>query len=343
MWRLRSTIESEVIVEPGEISTPNVVLNIFKVNTTGMPVGDDISQTATYCDITLRYEVLDISEAFAILYDQLNTLLDRVSVVSYGGAMIRKILSVAPASIKLDEEFEMAIPQHSANRTTNSIKLEWLKLGAGVDKIYLRLERLMRLGLNSISEEEKFISYYSLIEEIAKYDSTDYVINTCVKCNNQVNTGRKATNNFIKLLLQQHGVEDKLVKIAPEFRNKIAHGGATKNKEFYATVASLNSHLEEVCLLELEARLGITIVNRLKSHFVDIPIVTHKCVCNKDGSFSVVQSNLIIPARFVILPHKTESVFTGTSAMFGMPLDKNQQPIIDPFAWPDVSGGSLHL
>jgi hypothetical protein len=70
---------------------------------------------------------------------------------------------------------------------------------------------------------------------------------------------------------------------------------------------------------------------------VDIPIVTHKCICNKDGSFGLVKSSQNIPARFVKLPQKSESVFTGTSAEIGLPPDKNQRPIIDPFAWPDVS------
>lgn len=337
MWRLRTIIESDVLIEPGAISTPNVLVNIFKVDKANTTVGDDVPQTVRYCDITLRYEVPDISEAFAILYDQLHRLLDRISVVSYGGTMMHKILSVAPASIKPNEEFELAFPQLSANRKTKSIRMEWLKLGAGIDQTYQRLERLMRLGLSAISEEEKFISYYSLIEEIARNDSTEYIVTTCDSCKCQVNTGRKATNNFIKSLLQKYGVEDKLAKKAPEIRNKIAHGGAAKNKEFYATVASLNSHLEEVCLLELEVRLGISIVNRINVHVVDIPVTTHRCICNKDGTFGVISSSQKIPARFVKLHHEADSVFMDTGAEIGLPLDNHQRPIIDPFAWPEVA------
>ena len=334
---MRSIIESEVEIEPGKISTQGIEFNIYEITGENMHDGEGIPNTVRYCDVVLSGEVKDIFEAFAILYDKLNTLLDRISVVSYGKSFMRDILSVVPASIKPNETFEIAIPQFIIDRKTKNIPMSCLGLSSEVDKNSQRLERLMRLGLNSTSEEEKYINYYSLLEEIARSDSDDYIINICANCNHKVNTGRKATNNFIKSVLKNHSVDTKLANKVFEIRNKIAHGGAIKDKEFYSIISLLNSHLEEICLLELERRLGITIINRLNVHVVDIPVITHTCICNEDGTFGLIDSKQRIPARFVKLPHELNSIYQNTSAAIGLPLDKEKKtPIINPFSWPEV-------
>ncbi len=170
-----------------------------------------------------------------------------------------------------------------------------------------------------------------MLEEIARDESSEFIVSTCTHCKHEVNTGRKATNKFIKDLLRKYDIDKMLIKKAPNIRNKIAHGGAEKDKSFYSDVAKINSHLEEVCLLELEARLNVDIINRLNAHIVDIPMVKHVCVCNSEGSFDLIHSAQTIPARFVKLRHSSESAFKDQRALIGMPLDKKGRPIINPF------------
>ena len=222
-------------------------------------------------------------------------------------------------------------------RKTKRVSLDSLNLDEKNDDKLLQLQRLLRLGLNSISEEEKYINFYSLLEEIARSESTEYIENICPSCQHKVNTGRKKTNNYINNILKLHGIESKLISNAPEFRNKIAHGGATKNKEFYSTLSLLNSHFEEVCMLEVEKRLNITVNNRLSVHIIDVPVVTHKCICNINGTFDLVESSQRIPARFVKLKHDDDKIYKDTSALVGFPLDSEQRPFIDPFSWPEVT------
>jgi len=189
--------------------------------------------------------------------------------------------------------------------------------------------------LNAVSGEEKFISFFSLLEEIARKESEEYIIQRCDCCKNEINTGRKATNNYILNMLGDHNLDQELIKQVAQTRNKIAHGSGTKNKQFYATLAGLNSHFEEICLLELEARLNLNVLNRSNVHIIDQAIIKHTCVCNNNG-FDLVNSQQTLPLRFVNLKPNPNVSTEGQSVSAGFPLDEAQRPIIDPFSWPDI-------
>jgi hypothetical protein len=336
MWRLRTVIKSEVVIEIGDFTTSHVRFNVFAINKENTLNGEAIPPNMRYCDVLLFDNMTDILDAFAFLYNEINGFLDRVSLASYGWASIHDILSIAPDKVKPNEEFEIAFPQFSINRKTINLNLSNLKSKVELNFSQQRWARLLRLGLNASSEEEKFICYYSLLEEIAREESSEFIVNTCKNCNTQVNTGRKATNNFIKNLMKKHDMEFDLVDKAPEIRNKIAHGGADKNKAYFSYVAKINSHMEEICLIELESRLKIDVINRLHAHIIDIPMVKHHCICNMENSFDLIQSTQTLPARFVKLKHSSESMFQNQTAQVGMPLDKNGMPIINPFSWPEI-------
>jgi len=336
MWRLRVTIESEVIIDIGNFKDPHVIFRIFEINDKNTKDGNLAPPNLRYCDILLQDDVGDIFEAYAFLYDKLNSFLDRLSLVSYGKSAIHSVLSIAPKSVSPNEEFEIAFPQYKTDRKTISINLSDLKYDNEITPEQQRWERLLRLGLNANSEEEKCISYYSLLEEIARNESSEFIVNTCKNCQHEVKTGRKATNNFIMALMKKYCIDKELIKKAPGIRNKIAHGGSKKDKSFYSDVAKINSHLEEVCLLELESRLKVDIINRLSAHIIDIPMVKHMCKCDSENSFELMETTQVIPARFVKLKHSSESAFSDQTALIGMPLDSQGKPIINAFSWPDI-------
>lgn len=337
MWRLRTVVKSEVVVSIGEAESLDAIFKIFPIDNTNTENAQDISETVRYCDALLKQEVDDIYEAFALLYNELNNFLDRISLVSYGSVTIVQIFSICPDSILAGHEFDIAIPQFSTQRKTKAIQLESLHLKSVFSPEQQRWTRLLRSGLNSSSEEEKFINYYSLLEEIARQESEEYIVTKCTnsECLKEVNTGRKATNNFIRGVLKNHNLDKELVKKAPVLRNKIAHGGAKKDKEYLSDIRKVGSHLEEICLLELENRLPVEIINRLNAHIIDIPIAKHRCICN-DDSFDLIRSTQTIPARFVKLKTNNEDGFEDQSTGVGMPLDKDGRPFINPFSWPKI-------
>lgn len=337
MWRLRTVLQFEVFVSIGKIESSEAIFKIFPINNTNTDNAQDIPETVRYCDALLKQKVDDIYEAFALLYNELNNFLDRITLVSYGSGTIVQIFSICPASISPGHEFDIAIPQFSTQRKTKAVLLESLNLKSEFTPEQQRWTRLLRNGLNSSSEEEKFINYFSLLEEIARQESEDYIITKCTnpECLKEVNTGRKATNNFIKGVLQNHNLDKALIKKAPELRNKIAHGGAKKDKEYLGDVRKVGSHLEEICLIELENRLPVEIINRLNAHIIDVPIVKHRCICNGE-SFDLIRSTQTIPGRFVKLKTSNENGFENQSTRIGMPLDKDGRPFIDPFSWPEI-------
>ena len=334
-WRMRSVISSEVVINPSEVSYGDFTFRAFEINAGNTEGGEDVPATYRYCDAFMSHDGIEIGEAFSTLYDKLQGFLDRMSFVSYGQTFLRSILSICPASVRPEQEFQIALPQYSVERKTVPVTLDLTLPIAGLSSERERWIRLLRLGLNSASEEDRYISFYSLLEEVARLESQESIKNTCRECGHQVDTGRVATNNFIRDLLLNYSIDQELVKLAPEYRNKIAHGGGTKNRTFYANLAKLSSHLEEVCLIELEKRFSAPIRNRFSAHIVDIPIVTHKAYCEQDGTFTLVQSTQRIPARFVRLPAE-ESEYANQAAEVGMPLDAGGKPIIDPYSWPDV-------
>ena len=100
-------------------------------------------------------------------------------------------------------------------------------------------------------------------------------------------------------------------------------------------IREVGSHLEEVCLIELENRLPVEIINRLNAHIIDVPIAKHRCICNHDA-FDLISTNQTISARFVKLKTNNEKGFKDQSTQIGMPLDKDGRPFIDPFSWPEI-------
>lgn len=336
MWRLRTIIKTEALLSIGETENKTVKYKIYPINNRNTENGNTVPENFRYCDVFLKIETTDIDEAFAILYNETNNFLDRISMVSYGLALLQSIYSICPESVKNGQEFDIALPQFSTNRKTNQINLENLNYKSEISPEQQRWIRLIRNGLNSSSEEDKYINYYSLLEEIARFESEEYIITKCTnpKCLTEVNTGRIATNNFIKKLLNNHKIEKKQINKAAGLRNKIAHGGAIKDKNYLKDLRLIGSHLEEVCLLELEKRLPFEIINRLNAHIVDIPLVKHRCVCIGD-SFDLVKTSQAIPARFVKLK-TNDSTLNGQRVNIGIPLGEGGYPIIDGFSWPDI-------
>lgn len=334
MWRLRSEIYTEVVIEPEKIENANIIIKVSTFSDLLSENGNSIPANFRLCDIYLKNEENDLLEAFSILYNELNCFIDRLSFVSYCQASLQNIISISPDIVKLGEIFEIAVPQANQIRKTNNILLSKLNYDKPLNPQYRRLERLMRLGLNSFSEEEKYLSYYSLLEEIANNESTEYIETTCNKCGHVTSTGRKKTGNFIKNLLEQHGLDSKMRKEAESIRNKIAHGGAEKNKEYFSNVVKISSHLEEICLIEIESRFEIDIVNRLSNHIIDIPMFKHSCMALSNHDFEFISSTLTVNSRFVKLKHSDEAKFENQSSSVG--VSYNQRPNLSEIAFPDI-------
>ena len=337
-WRLRSIIFSEFIMERCSISIRDVEYKIFSLTNENTQNGSSVPINYFYCDISTPIpNIPDIYEAYTFLSVKLNYLLDRISYVSYGKVQIKEILSITKHTISSNEEFEIAIPQSLIQRKSISITGEMLELKNENDTDYLkRIEQLFRIAMNSDSQQEKFLTLYVILEEIARTECTETIKNTCNNCNWQHDTGRKKTNNFIKDILKHYDLSKDQINKADRLRNKIAHGGSNINREFYRDLNLLCSHLEEICISEIEKRSNIIIRNRLNAHITDIPIFRHECRCNTDGTIELINSDHKIPARFVKLFTDTESLFENSQAMVGSPLDNEGRPIINPFSWPEI-------
>ena len=334
MWRMRTIIWSEVNITPSEVKHGNVEFRVFEINEENTEGGNCISASHRYCDAFLADENITIDEAFSLLYDRLQGLLDRLSLISYGQSYLKTILSICPATVSVGQEFQIAIPQYRLERKTVPASLDLTLPLANLSDASERWIRLLRFGLNSASEEDRYISYYSLLEEVARAEGTEKIATICINCNFKTDTGRPATQNFIKDILLSHNIDEELTKQAPKYRNKIAHGGALKNREFYRNLAKLNSHLEEVCLIELEKRLYAPILNRINAHIIDIPVVIHTAFCDQDGSFELIQTTQTVPTRFIRLSG-LGSDLANQSVLVGMPLGQSGEPLVDPYSWPE--------
>lgn len=336
MWRLRAEIYTESIVIQSKIENDSFIIRVTEFTDENSNKGSYAPANYRLLDIFLVKEEKDILEAFAVLYNEMNCFIDRLSYVSYGNAYVYKLISITPNLVEFGDFFELAVPRANLMRKTKNIRLSDLNFNKSVSIENRRWERLLRIGINSKSEEEKYISYYSLLEEIARLECKENIVTTCKKCEHENDTGRKKTGDFILKILENHGLDKKTRKEASKIRHKIAHGGKEKNKEYFANVSRIGSHLEEICLIELEKRIGIDIINRLKTHITDIPILKHTCVCIcvTDKDFDFVKSQLIFETRFVKLKHSDESKFQGQSLEAGISF--KERPHLSNLAYPLV-------
>lgn len=335
MWRLRAIIYTAVLVNPDVIENENFIYSIIPVNNSNTENGDLIQPNYRYLDIKYKHIEIDIHDGFAILYEELNCFVDKVVFLTYGEAIIVNIISICPNKVNIAEPFEIAFPHISIVRKTVSLNLSDCQINNELNDTNQRLIRLIRNGINTVSIEDKFLNFYTVLEEIARNESQEIIHNVCNNCQTKVSKGRKATNNFIKDILSSYNIDAKSIKLASELRNKIAHGGAKKNKEYLSDVQNIASLLEEISMLEVEKRINYKVINRLNVHIIDIPVVTHNCVANTDGSFDLVKTSLNMPARFIKLEPSGD--LGDQMARIGLPTDSSGKPFIyHPFAWPEI-------
>ena len=64
MWRLRTIIVSEVVIDPSEVQLANITLKIFEINEENTKQGAQASANMRYCDAFLRKETSDIFDAY---------------------------------------------------------------------------------------------------------------------------------------------------------------------------------------------------------------------------------------------------------------------------------------
>ena len=186
MWRLRAIIYTEVLVTPEIIENETFIYSIITVNKTNTENGDLIQPNQRYLDITYKLEALDIQEVFAVLYEELNCFIDKIVFLTYGKAIVQSIISICPNKIKINQPFEIAFPHFSKHRKTDSLNLNECQINTELNDTNQRLIRLIRNGINTISIEDRFLNFYTVLEEIARNESQEIIFNVCTNTNSEL-------------------------------------------------------------------------------------------------------------------------------------------------------------
>jgi acetyltransferase-like isoleucine patch superfamily enzyme len=142
MWRLRTILRTEVIVEPDVIENNNYIYKLFKIRDSN---GNLIGENIRFLDIIYKNKIDDIFDAFAILYEELNLFIDKIAFITYGCVFCDSIVSICPDKVSINEKFEIAFHDFSKKRKTKNFNLNYLK---DYNELSFENKRLIRLFRN---------------------------------------------------------------------------------------------------------------------------------------------------------------------------------------------------
>lgn len=133
-------------------------------------------------------------------------------------------------------------------------------------------------AIKSPSINEKIVLTHSAAQSIATQSSTEKIITKCVKCNHENDTGRLATNNYIRDEIF-NGLKDEKSKkdihvIFTKLRNKIGHGKPFASLENEIDAKFIMGTIESAVINHLDEKIGFTRNINIKS-IIDIPLSTY--------------------------------------------------------------------
>lgn len=168
-----------------------------------------------------------IEEAFYLSWEKINLFTISCSYIGYGKSMLLSHVATMPGNFDDLEEFDVLI-QKVINKETKSYSITQKDLSPIEDTLNSKFSDALicvASALRANSIEEKSVLMHSGCQVMATSVGVDTIKQKCTNCEHEIDSGRPATNNYIKKIFKStkensNALYDKFTTL----RNKIGHG-----------------------------------------------------------------------------------------------------------------------
>ncbi len=333
-WRTRIVLYTEAVLEVAEYGVREATLVVQIINDSSLV--QKSNDNYRLVDIFLpRKEDENIKEVLVRSHDILDEFIDKICLISYGRAFMHTFLSTCPASVNVDEEFELVTQDFFVKRDSNKINLYNFSFKKYPEYSHIKeAMHFMRNALNTRSSEEKLLMFYTALERLADGECVKTIKERCRHsgCNEEHDTKRKATKKFVEEIFVKYGIDYTQFDAVYKLRNKIAHGSGSRNAEHVENVVTASAKMENMVLSELAERCGVKVQNKQGIVITNLPMTIHKCTKNREGSFSTLNGSSF---EFSVQLVEISSSDKRNNIDFGVPLGPEGRQIIHSLAWPE--------
>ena len=179
-----------------------------------------------------------IEEAFYVSWEKINLFSIACSLIGYGSSKVLSHVATLPSEYENLDNFDVLIPRVIFNERNECVigQRELEAMQTALQGPYADAVICVSSALRTQSIEEKSTLMHSGCQEIAKVSGVPTIKQKCSSCDKETDTGRPATNNYIRNIFQEN-IDDgaNLYGQFTELRHKIGHG---------KPISSLKEHLD---------------------------------------------------------------------------------------------------
>lgn len=293
---------------------------------------------------------MSLEEAWFLAYDLANTLADAVSLLSFAPASAG-IVSVSPAVVHLNQEFDIAIPVECFRRTTVALDTAKLEtLCAERERAVEIAMRKFRTGLRA-GWYQLIVDLWTAIETIAGFHAKkngDFLTRQCqASCKEVWTSGDLRTMGYIADYFERTKAAEKPEDEAPKeakrtrgLRGSIVHGGTRHNSKLRKKVEASQSWLQSASALAILETLGLKSDGNHCLH-LGIPYTHLKMsIIDAGGQVSFRPAITAVPCSFSKLP-ESHAEKRADEFMFGY-FEDQVKAALNPFILPDLIPAPTH-
>ena len=261
-------------------------------------------------------------EAFYASWEKINLFTIACSLIGFGQAQVKTHIATYSTNFDKHEAFDVVVPfviQQEINEVSIS-QSQLQTLEEALSGNYSDAVICVASAIRTPSVEEKITLMHSGSQEMASVNSTATIKQNCKHCGEETDTGRPATNSYIRDIFTANSLDGvNTYKLFTELRHKIGHGKPIATLQQYLdarfTVAkaqgTVTHHLDS--LIGLERTIGHQAV-------VGVPFAVY--TFKRDAqTFSSSLKSYNSKVAFSKVMGKEDIPYDGYSLDFGARLD----------------------
>jgi len=321
--RLRAFLAGDVVVEDGEYTGSWGRHRTQRVGAHG--------QSQVYLvDSIVPASSEELRDQLPVAHDSLRRFADRVASKTYSTAEIQRLVSFAPVSVAVDDEFSLLVPGPPGARSLPELTPTDLA-DDSVDSVATRAYSLLRKALApGRPPDDRLVSLFAFGELVARRKA-EPLMRECAECGAESKIGL-ATWRYLRTRLTDLGADAEKIEAFRDLRNDIAHGHAKHDSSFFRRVNSVLAEVEGRIQEMASDDIGLDLPPGARVHAYDSWVELRFRVSAFD--FEMITASVGAPVQVATRGDLTGSKFEAFYGFSGYPMALKWG--LEPAVWPNV-------
>jgi len=168
-----------------------------------------------------------IEEAYFSSWEKINLFCSAISLIGYGRSNLLSHVATLSSEYQSMEQFDVLIDNVLLQEKNDCVivQSDLEAMQKALEGNYADASLCISYSLRARTLEERAVLLHSGCQEMAKVSGVPTIKQKCKTCGTEIDTGRYATNNYIKKLFSDNVREgDAIYKKFDKLRHKVGHG-----------------------------------------------------------------------------------------------------------------------